>query len=87
VISWSADKNEQLKRERGVSFDEAVDEIEAGRVLALLPHPTRTRQRIYIIRLHGYAHAVPFVVGPDGTIFLKTIYPSRDFQRLYGGRP
>lgn len=84
-ISWSEEKNELLKATRGVCFEEVVAEIEAGRILALIPHPSRHGQQIYIIRLHGYAHAVPFVMDEGGDIFLKTIYPSRDFQKLYGG--
>ena len=85
MIGWSDEKNEQLRAERGLSFEESAAEIEAGRVLAVIPHPSRSNQRIYIIPLHGYVHAVPFVVDEGGAIFLKTIYPSRDFQKQYGG--
>ena len=85
MIRWSEEKNASLKAERGISFEEALAEIEAGRLLDLLPHPSRPNQRIFVIRLHGYAHAVPFVMDESGNIFLKTIYPSRDFQKKYGG--
>jgi len=86
MIGWSEEKNEILKRERGLSFEEAEQEIIANRVLDLIPHPSRPNQQIYIIRLHGYAHAVPFVTDPNGDVFLKTIYPARNFQEKYGGR-
>ncbi len=85
MVSWNEEKNQILRESRGICFEEAAIEIEDGRVLALIPHPTRTNQSIYIIRLHGYTHAVPFVEDDDGNIFLKTIYPSREFQKLYGG--
>jgi len=68
-----------------LTFEEAEAEILAGRLLDIIPHPTRPNQHIYIIRLRGYAHAVPFVTDEEGNIFLKTIYPSRDFQKHYGG--
>ena len=85
MVSWSESKNEILKVEREISFEEVVAEIDAGRILALIDHPTRENQEIYIVRLHGYAHAVPFVRDSDGNIFLKTVYPSREFQKQYGG--
>ena len=84
-VSWSEEKNELLKATRGVSFEEVVAEIEAGRLLALLPHPSRPNQKIYIIRLRSYVHAVPFIEEADGTIFLKTIYRTRKGQKHFGG--
>ncbi len=85
MIGWSEEKNILLKQKRGVSFEEAEEEILAGRLLDVFPHPSRMNQQIYIIRLHGYVHAVPFIVDEDGNIFLKTIYPSRNLHKHYGG--
>ncbi len=31
----------------------------------------------YIVDIDNYLYLVPFVTDPDGTIFLKTIIPSR----------
>lgn len=85
MISWNEEKNQILKEKRGICFEEAVAEIKDGHLLDLIPHPTRTNQSIYIIRLKGYTHAVPFVLDDEGNVFLKTIYPSREFQKKYGG--
>jgi len=85
VIRWSEEKNTTLKRERGVSFEEVEEIINAGSQLDIIPHPVRSQQKILIIRLRGYVHAVPYVEEGDG-LFLKTIYPSRDLQKIYGGR-
>jgi hypothetical protein len=74
-------KKELLKRERGVSFEEAVWEIEEGRVMDLIPHPSRANQRIFIVMLHGYAYAVPFVTDDEGNYFLKTLYPPVEIFR------
>jgi hypothetical protein len=85
MVRWSEEKNAVLKERRGISFEQALVEIEAGRVLGLIPHPTKPNQQIYIIRLDGYACNVPFVVDENGTIFLKTIYRTRKGQKHFGG--
>lgn len=78
-------KDQELKRERGVSFDEVIDWIEAGKVVAVIEHPNQERypgQKIYIIENEGYAYSVPFVVDGD-TVFLKTIFPSRKATKRF----
>jgi hypothetical protein len=39
-------------------------------------------QRIFIVRIRGYAFLVPFVETNE-EIFLKTIIPSRNATRMY----
>lgn len=85
-IRWSEEKNAILKLERGVSFEEVEEIIYAGSQLDIIPHPKHLHQKILIVRLHGYVHAVPYVEDEDG-MFLKTIYPNRDLQKIYGGMP
>jgi hypothetical protein len=84
-IRWNAEKNELLKRLRGVSFEDVAAVIQTHQELDILPHPSRPNQKIIVVRLRGYVHAVPFVEEAGG-IFLKTIYPNRDLQIQYGGR-
>ena len=84
---WSNDKNETLKRQRGVSFEDVIFHIERGDVLDIVDHPNYPNQNIYIVRIEDYAYEVPFVqTGCE--IFLKTIYPSRKATRdyLYGDK-
>ena len=86
-FSWDAEKNELLRRERGISFEEVVFHIERGDVLDLLQHPNQERypgQRIFVVNVEGYAYVVPFVED-DTVIFLKTIIPSRKATRDYLG--
>ena len=83
-IRWNAEKNELLRQERGLCFEDVAELIRAGEELDIIPHPSRPNQRIIIVRINGYVHAVPFVVDADG-LFLKTIYPSRDLNGQYGG--
>lgn len=76
-FDWDAQKNEKLKEERGIGFEEIVASIIEGKVLATIPH-----QRIFIIELHDYIYVVPFVED-EKKIFLKTIFPSRKYTREF----
>jgi uncharacterized DUF497 family protein len=80
---WSPEKNEQLKLERGVSFEQMVVAIEAGGLLDILELPNRAKypkQRLLIVASDGYAYPVPFVEEADH-FFLKTVIPSRKATR------
>jgi uncharacterized DUF497 family protein len=82
---WDNQKNELLKAERGISFEQIVLHIERGDVLAVIAHPNTKRypnQQLIIVEVNGYAYLVPFVDSPEGR-FLKTIIPSRKATRDY----
>lgn len=85
TMRWEFAKNEKLKRERGVSFEEVVYHIERGDILDITDHPNQEKypgQQIYVLLIHDYVHLVPFV-ETDDEIFLKTIIPSRKAAREY----
>ena len=80
---WSPEKNEQLMRERSVSFEQMVVAIEGGGLLDLLAHPNPSKypnQKILVVATDGYAYLVPFVEQADH-YFLKTVIPSRKATR------
>ena len=77
-IRWNELKNMRLKLTRGVSFEEILKE----KWIATVPHPKRTGQRVFLFERQGYIWVAPFVEDENG-IFLKTLYPSRDYTRLY----
>ena len=82
---WAHAKNEWLKAQRGVSFEEIILAIEANGLRDVLEHPHAARyprQRIFVVALNGYAYLVPFVTEDDH-YFLKTIIPSRKATREY----
>ena len=84
-FSWNGEKNEILKSERGVSFEEAVFHIERGDLLDILEHPNQERypgQRIFVVNFGGYAYLVPFVES-ESEAFLKTVIPSRKATDRY----
>jgi hypothetical protein len=82
---WSPEKNEQLMRERTVSFEQMVVAIEGGGLLDLLAHPNPAKypnQKILVVATDRYAYLVPFVEQADH-YFLKTVIPSRKATRDY----
>ncbi|MGH8651057.1 MAG: toxin [Gammaproteobacteria bacterium] len=82
---WSYAKNEQLKAERDISFEEIVLGIEADGLVDVLGHPNPGKypnQWVFIVVLDQYAYLVPFVEEAD-YYFLKTIIPSRKATRDY----
>ncbi|RNC66683.1 MAG: BrnT family toxin [Desulfuromonadales bacterium] len=84
-INWNSEKNMGLKTERGVSFEEALVSLSTGGLLDVVEHPNKEKypnQRIFVIRIRGYAYLVPFVETEE-EIFLKTIIPSRSATRRY----
>ncbi len=85
--SWDPDKNERLKLERGISFEDVVFHINAGDEVDLFEHPNQVRypgQKISVVLIEGYAFLVPFVES-ENEIFLKTIIPSRKASKRYVG--
>ena len=86
-FNWNPDKNEQLRGERGISFEEILFHIENGDILDILKHPNQTRyegQQIFVVAVNDYVHLVPFIED-DNEVFLKTIIPSRKATRKYLG--
>jgi uncharacterized DUF497 family protein len=80
---WASDKNDLLKHERGVCFEEVTVAVEAGALLEIVPHPNPAkypRQKIMVVAVAGYAYLVPFVEEAEH-FFLKTIIPSRKATR------
>jgi uncharacterized DUF497 family protein len=82
---WSAEKNETLREERGISFESIVVAVESGGLLDILAHPNQAkypRQRVLVVACDNYACLVPFVEEED-YFFLKTVIPSRKAARDY----
>lgn len=84
-FSWNNEKNERLKKERGVSFEEVVFHIERNELLDIVEHPKQEKykgQRMFIVSLEDYAYLVPYIETED-EVFLKTIIPSRKATKKY----
>lgn len=87
-FNWNSEKNEQLRIDRGISFDEILFHIENGDVLDILQHPNQEKyggQRIFVVEVNEYVHFVPFVED-ETEVFLKTIIPSCKATKKYLGK-
>jgi uncharacterized DUF497 family protein len=85
-IIWDDGKNSKLIAERGLSFDEFASLILEKKYSAILKNPSRKEQKIFIITYKDYTYAVPFVIDKDKNIVLKTVFPSRKYHKIYGGK-
>ena len=84
-FDWNPAKNTWLKEYRKISFEEIVYLIDEGHLRAVLSHPQKPAQKIFVVLRDGYAYNVPFIEESDGTCFLKAIYPSRASTKKYVG--
>jgi uncharacterized DUF497 family protein len=86
---FSADKNQSLIKERGISFEDVVAALDNGKLLDTIEHHNAMKypnQKIYIVDINGYVWLVPFVRKDEQTVFLKTIFPSRKLTKKYLGK-
>ena len=84
VIKWNEDKNAKLKAERGIGFEMILSLIESGKILDIRDNPNFQNQKYLFCIVSDYVCCVPFV-ETEKEIFLKTIFPSRKFNKLLNG--
>jgi len=87
TLAWNSDKNDLLRTERGISFEDIVLNIQPGNEVDIFEHPNQERypgQKISVVLVERYAYLVPFIESEE-EIFLKTIIPSRKATKLYIG--
>ena len=86
-FNWNSEKNQQLIRERGVSFEDVVFFLLQGDILDNVKHTNPEKysgQRVFVLNIDDYVHLVPYVESSE-EIFLKTIIPSREATKEYSG--
>jgi hypothetical protein len=84
---WNDDKNELLKKLRGVSFEQVVLAIVSGDLIDRVKHPNPDKypnQRVFLVKIDDYIYSVPFVED-DEKMFLKTIIPNSKATKKYLG--
>lgn len=84
-FDWSEEKNTLLQSKRNISFEQIIVEINSGNLLDVVKHPNVKKypnQLLYVVRSGEYVFLLPFVRDKK-KIFLKTIYPSRKFKKIY----
>jgi hypothetical protein len=84
-LDWNEQKNDRLKAEREICFEDILVAINEGGLRDILAHhnPEKyPKQRVYVVQFGEYIYLVPFVED-ETKIFLKTIYPSRKLTKRY----
>lgn len=86
-IEYNEEKNLLLKETRDVCFEDVIEAIIKGRILANLEHRDKKKhpnQKILAVKIKNYVYAVPYVVDKERKwIFFKTVYPSRILTKKY----
>jgi len=86
-FDWNDEKNELLKSERGISFEQVELAIASGDLLDRVRHPNQSKypnQKVFLVKVENYVYSVPYVEDED-TIFLKTIIPNSQATKKYLG--
>lgn len=84
---WNVGKNEELRIERDITFEEVVFSLMHDGLLDTIAHPNKKKypnQKVFIVNVEDYTYLVPFVETEE-YIFLKTIIPSHKMTKKYLG--
>ena len=83
---FSSEKNQQLIKERDISFEDIIVALDSGGLRDTIDHPNAEKypyQKMYVVELNKYVYLVPFIRKDRETVFLKTIFPSRKAKKQY----
>ena len=74
IINWNNDKNEWLKSERNISFEEIIVAIvEHDKLIDIIQNNGKYMdQKVFVVEIEDYIYLCPFIEN-DNEIFLKTI--------------
>ena len=82
---WNPEKNEEIKKDRNISFEQIVFHLSQGDIWKTADHPDQKKypgQKIYFVIVEDYIYVVPLVTE-DEYVFLKTVIPSRKATKDY----
>lgn len=86
-FDWNDEKNEILKKVRGVSFEQVELAIASGDLADRIRHPNPARypnQKVFLVKIENYIYSVPYIEDNE-KIFLKTIIPNSKATKKYLG--
>lgn len=87
TLGYSQEKNELLKKTRGICFEDVTYALETGGYLDVIEHRNAKKypnQKILVVKIENYVYAVPYVFNKKkNQAFLKTIYPDRKLTKQY----
>jgi uncharacterized DUF497 family protein len=88
IFNWNKEKNEWLRKNRNIGFEDIVFLISEGHLIEIIKNPGEKYQNqfMFVVSFKRYVYLVPFVMN-ENEVFLKTIIPSRKATKKYiGGR-
>jgi len=86
-FDWNDEKNEMLKKVRGISFEQVELAIASGDLVDRMKHPNPAKypnQKVFLVKIEDYINSVPYVEDNE-RIFFKTIIPSSKATKKYLG--
>jgi uncharacterized DUF497 family protein len=84
-FDWDPSKNEKLRTQRNITFEQVIFHLGQGDLWKIADHPNQAKysgQRIFLVVINEYIHMVPYWMEED-RIVLKTIIPSRKYTKEY----
>jgi len=84
-FEWNPEKNEWLKKERNISFEQIIFHLSQGDIWKTSDHPDQKKypgQKIYFVIVENFIYLVPHIIEKK-YIFLKTIILSRKATKIY----
>ena len=87
LYDWNVEKNQWLRKERKVTFEDVIYHLNHGGLLDAIKHPNQKKypgQIIFIVNIEEYVYVVPFVENSE-VIFLQTVISSRKMTKQYLG--
>ncbi|MGO9013512.1 MAG: toxin [Dissulfurispiraceae bacterium] len=86
-FDWNNEKNDLLKKERNVSFEQVELAIASGDLLDRVKHTNQAKypnQKVFLVLIEDYVYSVQYIED-DESIFLKTIIPNSKATKKYLG--
>jgi hypothetical protein len=83
MIIYDKNKAIKLRFERNIEIEDIIDIITEKKYIDILEHPKREEQQIFILKYRDYIHVVPFIIDSNDNIIIKTVFPSRNFHKIY----
>ncbi len=83
---YSEEKDLILKATRKISFEDVVEAVSKGKLIADLKHKSKKypNQRLLVVEIDKYIYVAPYVLEKKtNRIFLKTVYASRKLTKEY----
>lgn len=83
-LDWNLKKNDWLKKNRDIGFEEVANAVTGDDLLDIIDNPSKNfpNQKVFVVKINRCIYYVPFIEDEE-KFFLKTIIPSRKARKKY----